>query len=285
MFWKRRQEVLPMNEAVNGLPKGVLRLAGSEPKFSLVRYAPSAETEYFVQHYWIVRWDLRGQEPYHQTVIAHPNVNLVFEENCTRVYGVGKSTTVRVVQDHGWVIGIKFKPGGFYPFLGAPVSTLTDRSVALEEVFGIESRGLEPFILSAPDDQGMVSRVEAFLMEHLPEKDPNVSLAHEMVMAFRDDRSVIRVEDAVRLTGMNKRAMQRLFDRYVGVSPKSVIKRYRLHEAAMRIDQGEVADWLDLSTELGYYDHSHFIRDFKSVVGMSPEEYRQKREYLAAPSS
>lgn len=273
-----------MNEAVNGLPKGVLHLAGSEQKFSLMRYAPSAETEYFVQHYWIVRWDLRGQEPYHQTVIAHPNVNLVFEENGTRIYGVGKSTSVRVVQDHGWVIGIKFKPGGFYPFLGAPVSSLTDHSAALEEVFGIESRGQERFILSARDDQSMVKRVEAFLAERLPEKDPNVSLVHEMVMAFRDDRSVIRVEDAVRLTGMNKRAMQRLFDRYVGVSPKSVIKRYRLHEAAMRIDQGEVSDWLDLSTELGYYDHSHFIRDFKSVVGMSPEEYRQNKNKKAGLS-
>ncbi|QRG68132.1 helix-turn-helix transcriptional regulator [Brevibacillus choshinensis] len=272
-----------MNPAVNEWPKGVLHLAGSEQKFSLMRYAPSAETEYFVQHYWIVRWDLRGREPYHQTVIAHPNVNVVFEKNCTRIYGVGKSTTVRVVQDHGWVIGIKFKPGGFYPFLGDPVSRLTDSSVPLEEVFGMESRGRERFILSAPDDQSMVSRVEAFLVERLPEKDPNVSLVHEMVLSFRDDRSVVRVEDAVRLTGMNKRAMQRLFDRYVGVSPKSVIKRYRLHEAAMRIDQGEVADWLDLSTELGYYDHSHFIRDFKSIVGMSPEEYRKKVEKVAAP--
>ncbi|MED4782482.1 helix-turn-helix transcriptional regulator [Brevibacillus choshinensis] len=265
-----------MNGAVNGLPKGVLHLAENDQKISLIRYAPSVETQYFVQHYWIVRWDIRGQEPYRQTVIAHPNVNLVVEENCTRIYGVGRSTSVRIVQDHGWVVGIKFKPGGFYPFLGAPVSRLTDSTATIEEVFGIESGPIESFILSAPDDQSMVSRIEAFLTERLPEKDPNVSLVHELVMTFRDDRRVIRVEDAVRLTGMNKRTMQRLFDRYVGVSPKSVIKRYRLHEAAMRIDLGEVADWLDLSTELGYYDHSHFIRDFKSVVGMSPEEYRQK---------
>ena len=68
--------------------------------------------------------------------------------------------------------------------------------------------------------------------------------------------------------------MQRLFVRYVGVSPKSVIQRYRLHEAAQMIDQGAVSDWLDLSIALGYYDHSHFIRDFRAIVGVSPQEYR-----------
>lgn len=266
-----------VNAMLDGVPKGVLHPASGEQKFSLQRYAPSSEAGSFVQHYWIVRWDLRGQEPYRQTVIAHPNVNLVFEKNGTRIYGVGRSTTVRIVQDHGWVIGIKFKPGGFYPLFGAPVSRLTGRSIPLEDVFGVDSAPLEEKILQAPDDQEMVSQVETFLTPHLPSPDPNAVLAHELVTAIRDDRNVIKVEDAVSLSGMNKRTLQRLFDRYVGISPKSVIQRYRLQEAAVRIDRGDVTDWLELSSELGYYDHSHFIRDFRSVVGMSPEEYRQKK--------
>ncbi|MED4899586.1 helix-turn-helix domain-containing protein, partial [Brevibacillus porteri] len=97
----------------------------------------------------------------------------------------------------------------------------------------------------------------------------------EIVRMIQADRSVLKVEDAVQLTGMNMRTMQRLFDRYVGVSPKSVIQRYRLHEAAEQIDQGTVQDWLDLSTSLGYYDHSHFIRDFRAIVGVAPNEYRR----------
>lgn len=266
-----------MRTTTDKLPKGLLHPKSGERKFSLSRYQPSPDTGYFVQHYWIVRWDLRGQEPYPQTVIAHPNINLVFEANCTRVYGVAKSTSVHLLQDHGWVVGIKFRPGGFYPFLQMPVSVLTGSSVGFEEVFGIDSGPLEKEILAQPNDAEMVKRVEAFLAERLPERDPNIELVSRIVSSIRDDRTVIKVEDAVRLTGINKRTMQRLFDRYVGVSPKSVIQRYRLHEAAERIDQGAVRDWLDLSIELGYYDHSHFIRDFRSIVGLSPEEYQRSR--------
>jgi len=266
-----------MTKTADKLPKGVLHPLTGERKFSLARYQPSGDTGYFVQHYWIVRWDLRGQEPYPQTLIAYPNVNMIVERNNTRIYGVARKTSAHLLKDQGWVVGVKFKPGGFYPFLQKPVSTITGGSLGFEELFGVRSGPFEDEVLQQPDDERMVKRVETFLDERLPERDSNVELVSGMVKAIQDDRTVVKVEDAVSLTGMNKRTMQRLFDRYVGVSPKSVIQRWRLHDAAERIDRGEVRDWLDLSVELGYYDHSHFIRDFRSIVGLSPEEYRQKR--------
>lgn len=264
-----------MDKIIDKFPKGVLHALIAEKMFSLNRLQPSAEIGYFVQHYWIVRWDLRGQAPYSQVVIAHPNVNLVFEKGASGVFGVAKTTSSHLLKEQGWVFGIKFKPGGFYPFLQAPVSTLTGGVISLEEVFGVETAPMEAEILSLTDDAAMVGRAEAFLTAHLPERDPNTALISEIVQMIQQDRTILKVEDVVRLSGMNKRTMQRLFDRYVGVSPKSVIQRYRLHEAAEHMDQGTAGDWLDLSIALGYYDHSHFIRDFRSIVGVSPEQYRQ----------
>lgn len=264
-----------MDKIIDKFPRGVLHALIAEKMFSLNRLQPSAEIGYFVQHYWIVRWDLRGQAPYSQVVIAHPNVNLVFEKGASGVFGVAKTTSSHLLKEQGWVFGIKFKPGGFYPFLQAPVSTLTGGVISLEEVFGVKTAPMEAEILSLTDDAAMVGRAEAFLTAHLPERDPNTALISEIVQMIQQDRTILKVEDVVRLSGMNKRTMQRLFDRYVGVSPKSVIQRYRLHEAAEHMDQGTAGDWLDLSIALGYYDHSHFIRDFRSIVGVSPEQYRQ----------
>ena len=63
------------------------------------------------------------------------------------------------------------------------------------------------------------------------------------------------------------------FQRYVGVSPKWVIQRYRLHEAVVEIERGHPVDWKRLSLDLGYFDQAHFIKYFKTLVGRSPNEY------------
>jgi AraC-like DNA-binding protein len=75
---------------------------------------------------------------------------------------------------------------------------------------------------------------------------------------------------------MGKRTLQRLFSQYVGVSPKWVIKRYRLHEAADQLGAGEVVDWAKLAVDLGYFDQAHFIKDFKTIVGQTPAEYAKR---------
>lgn len=67
--------------------------------------------------------------------------------------------------------------------------------------------------------------------------------------------------------------LQRLFNEYVGVSPKWVINRYRLHEAVAILAQDQSIDWAQLAADLGYFDQAHFIRDFKSVTGRTPTEY------------
>ena len=60
--------------------------------------------------------------------------------------------------------------------------------------------------------------------------------------------------------------------RYVGVSPKWVIKRNRLQDAAEQLAGGAVS-CAQMALELGYFDQAHFIKDFKSIVGKSPAEY------------
>jgi AraC-like DNA-binding protein len=72
---------------------------------------------------------------------------------------------------------------------------------------------------------------------------------------------------------VSERTLQRLFRDYIGLSPKWVLKRYRVHEAAERIASGEAPDAAWLAAVLGYSDQSHFIRDFSAQVGCSPGTY------------
>jgi len=97
-----------------------------------------------------------------------------------------------------------------------------------------------------------------------------------MVYAIAGDRDVTKVEDLVERYGLNVRALQRLFAKYVGVSPKWVIQRYRLHEAAEQLASNSALSQIDLALSLGYSDQAHFNRDFKAVVGTSPAAYARR---------
>nr|BFE68666.1 hypothetical protein GCM10020092_019670 [Actinoplanes digitatis] len=70
--------------------------------------------------------------------------------------------------------------------------------------------------------------------------------------------------------------MQRLFADYVGLGPKWVIRRYRLHEVGERLAAGADIDWARLVGELGYADQAHFTRDFTAMFGEPPTVYAQR---------
>jgi transcriptional regulator GlxA family with amidase domain len=87
------------------------------------------------------------------------------------------------------------------------------------------------------------------------------------------DASLRRVDELALASGMTVRALQRLFAEYVGVSPKWVMRRARLHDAAARADSGEPVDWAGLAAALGYADQAHLTRDFTATIGVPPTRY------------
>ncbi|HXF60204.1 MAG TPA: helix-turn-helix domain-containing protein [Caldilineaceae bacterium] len=258
------------------LPKGLLNPAAGTSKFRLTRHAPSPDLAFFVARYWIVEWDLRDQEPYHQTNIPHPCINLVIEHGQSSVYGVNTGLSSRTLQGRGRVFGVKFRPGAFYPFAKTPVCRLNDRTFPLEAFFNVESRALEQAVLSPDDPARMIQRMEEFLRGHLPARDEAVAEINRMVDAIMGNREITKVDDVAQQFAVSKRTLQRLFSRYVGVSPKWVIKRYRLHEAADRLAAGATVEWAKLAVSLGYFDQAHFIKDFKAMVGTTPADYARR---------
>nr|QKW93808.1 DNA-binding transcriptional activator FeaR [Vitiosangium cumulatum] len=253
--------------------RGILNPHEGRKHFHLARHAPAGDLSFFVERHWIIRWDLRGQEPFEQEVLPHPCVNLVVEAGRSAVHGVDTRRFVARLEGKGQVVGTKFRPGAFFPFVRVPMSGLTDRSLPLEELFGPAGAALEPAVLASDDEREQLSLVEAFLRQRLPERDDTVATVVHIIQRALECREVTRVEELSIRVGHSVRTLQRLFRQYVGVSPKWVIRRFRLHEAAERVVSGGQVDWAALAQELGYFDQAHFIRDFKSQVGRSPTEY------------
>lgn len=256
-----------------GEPRGVLHPRLQEGDFKHARRAPSPTLGGLIEHYWYVSWDLRGHPPQQQETLPHPNVHFVIEPGCTRIYGVHSGRFARRLEGQGQVFGIKFKAGGFFPFYGAPVSELLNRSLDPSRVFGHEAARFESDIFASTDLDAMATLAERLLLAHLPAADANVARICELVASIASDRGLTSVDMLVQQSGLTKRTLQRLFNQYVGVGPKWVINRYRLHEAIAQLQAGKPLVWTELALTLGYFDQAHFIRDFRALVGRSPAEY------------
>jgi len=252
--------------------RGILDPAAARRHFRLTRYAPCAALAHLVERYWVVAWDLRGRPPFTQSVVSHPSVNLVVEPSQALVFGVNTGRFDRELRGRGGAVAVKFRPAGFHPFMPVPAATLTNRAIPLAQAFGASD--LHERVLAAGErDAPRIALLEAFLLERLPPRDPQVERVHEIVRLILAEGDLTRVEQLVARLGTTPRTLQRLFREYVGVSPKWVLRRVRLHEAAERMGADPDVDWPLLALELGYFDQAHFIRDFKSVVGRSPADY------------
>jgi AraC-like DNA-binding protein len=220
-----------------------------------------------------------------QETLPYPSVHLVCERGKTQIVGVDTGKFSRLLEGEGRVVAAKFTPGGFYPFVNVPVCAFTNRTASLEEIFGVDSAALEALeetIFSCPDEAAMVACLESFLGERLPAHDAKLDTIQQIIASIIAHPEITSVTDLAVRFDMNKRSLQRLFRQYVGVGPKWVIKRYRLHEVAERLAAGERMDWQRIVWELGYTDQAHFIHDFQSIVGQTPTQYAQQAQGAAA---
>jgi AraC-like DNA-binding protein len=252
--------------------RGILNPREGQGHFTLERRAPSAELAELVDRYWCVRWDLRGRPAYEQETLPWPCVNLVVGTHRAGVHGVCTRRFVAHLEGAGWVVGAKFRAGCFRPFVGFSMAQLADRAVPVAEIFGAEGEALERAV-HAVDDAERVTLVEAFLRARKPPRDDDAMRAADIVEAALAEPAIRRVDDLAARTGTTPRMLQRLFREYVGATPKWVIRRFRVHEAAERLAAGAAVDASLLAQECGYFDQAHFIRDFKAQIGKTPGQY------------
>jgi AraC-like DNA-binding protein len=133
----------------------------------------------------------------------------------------------------------------------------------------------------------MRAAVSAFLRARAPsraDRDEAVAV-NRLIVAAQEDRSIARADHLARLAGMSVRSLHRLLERHVGVGPKWIVRRARVQEAAERVALGTSVDWAALAQDLGYHDQSHFIRDFRAQVGVTPAAYARRCREAATRTS
>ena len=267
---------------------GVLRPGELARHVDLVREPVGVEAARWVENRWSLRWSLPDGRWYDSEVLPHPTCSLTVELGShprsamppgESVVVTGVCTRRFDVEVRGWgrVVGLRFRPGGLSALTGHPASAWTDRSVAASEVL---PRALVAGLAApelAHDGAAWSQAAEAGLAALADDRpDPRYDLLLDVVADMLADHSLLTVADVADRHAVTVRTLQRLFTHYVGVGPKWVLARYRLHDAVADLDAGRPGTLTDLAVRYGWYDQAHFTRDFTALVGVTPGQYRDR---------
>lgn len=241
----------------------------------------------WVEYHWTLRWDLPPSTTFPSAVVPHPSSNVTVERgNARRPEAAGEEvlvtgvTTRRFdvdVHGHGWVHGVKLRPGALTALTGHDAKALVDRTVTAKDVLPIVVHDeLDNLAAGMPPAEATAAACAALDLLLPAAPDSSYDLLLSVIADMLADRSLLRVDEVVERHGIGRRALERLFARYLGVGPKWVLTRYRMHDVVTVLDEGYAGSLADLAATYGWFDQAHFGRDFAALVGCPPSTYRRR---------
>lgn len=263
--------------------RGVLVEQETIKHLKIRQFAPTDPDQLpWLAHVWSVAWDMPVGLEHKQRTVPFPVFNLVADKTQgAALYGCTSGCFEYPLTQQGHVIGIRFKPALQSVFCRNAASDLTDTSVEARSVFcSSVVNHLEQLALGGAGMQD----IEMLLAEMQDSAGSITNDAHrvsQMVSYIETQPNVYRVADLVQVFGLSERSIQRHFQAHLGMSPKSVIERFRIQNAInLAINDDNFAS---LALRLGYFDQAHFINAFRHIVGHSPAEFARLRRLATSP--
>jgi AraC-like DNA-binding protein len=250
-------------------------------------HAPPADLRHCVECFWTRLSDAAARPAAREhRVLPDGATDILFEFDDGGGPGargsgsmVGTMTRPLVVSDAGasLYVGVRFRPGYARMALGVPAVEVTDASVPLDGVARGGGEEVERVALQ-PTPGLKLEALVALVRQRVSRSGPPPRGVRAALRRIALAGGNLRVEALAQEIGVSRQHLARQFAEHAGVSPKVMARVVRVREALARAAavRGSV-DWGRMCYELGYYDQSHFIGEFRAIVGMNPGEWRLTR--------
>lgn len=225
-------------------------------------------------------------DPFTEQVLAIPDgcVDILFDcdehRPTAKVCGTTLEATNAQFIHHHRYFGVRFAPGVIPDFLNASANELIEHQLNLLDVVPKIASVFEKIVESTVfSDQ--VALFEKFFSDQST-RQPSVLTLQAMGEIF-EKKGNIQIQDFEALTGYTTRTLQRQFLADMGMSPKAFSRIIRCQSAVYDINHSKGVTFSDLACDLGFSDQSHFLREFKKLVSVTPLDYlnRVKHETYA----
>lgn len=168
---------------------------------------------------------------------------------------------------------IRFRVGGAHAFFYKLTPELTDYALNIKDLWNNEFSEYEETLFNAAKD--LNCRECLHILEKLLLKKLNPSLRiHPIITTFtrtlHSNQEIRTIAQMANHLGITERYLRKIVKDQVGVSPKSILKIERLTHSLKLWNQSAQPSWAAIAAEAGYFDQSHLIDDYQSLIGRSP---------------
>jgi AraC-like DNA-binding protein len=172
------------------------------------------------------------------------------------------------------IVGVRFRTGGVSPFVRQQMNRYTNRTPGITEVFGDDAEPLEASLSTRRSDIDAQKEVlDAFFLARM-EIDESYASFTAAKAQIEQEGGLEQVETTSRDAGISPRNLGRLFARYLGFSPKYFARIVRFQKALRILMKDAETSLGSVAAECGYFDQSHFVKDFRRFTGGVPRGYK-----------
>ncbi|GAA0325500.1 helix-turn-helix domain-containing protein [Bacillus carboniphilus] len=256
-------------------------------KFEIVQ--PTKLLRPWIECYWNVQLDT-GAKPKNEVILPNGKIEMIFalEGN----YQVVNRRTHKM--KHAWLsgihhepleihyngksnlIGIRFYPHGIFPFLHVPIQETVNQVENLYAVWDVFYEEIFETLCMLKGQKNTYIALDQLLLRKITER----KTSHHQVLAniveqirMNPQQSIPKLAASI---GFTQRHLNRLFKDHTGITPKLLSQIFRFEKAFSYLHSQSEEEVADIISTLGYYDQSHFNKEFKRFSGMTPLEYKQR---------
>ncbi|MBN8851290.1 MAG: hypothetical protein BGO55_09685 [Sphingobacteriales bacterium 50-39] len=252
------------------------------------QYQPGTHLSAFIECYWVYYSPVPRFEE--EKLIPGGRVEMIFHfdspvhwlispgavrgELLSSVHFMGQRDRLFLSRPTGCVhlLGVRFKPGGLTAFTSMPVSSILNRMVTAADILGPSIHEWEDRLYAQNCDMDKVRLLDQLfsgLLRGSFGMQPALGLALSIIRRHPGEASIL---DICAQTGWYYKKLERAFKASVGYTPRQYCKILRFNQAFRKMNMR--LSYTEISHSSGYYDQSHFIKDFYRYAGIAPGDFR-----------
>ena len=179
------------------------------------------------------------------------------------------------------MFGIKFYPWASSVLYSMPAYELSNQRIAIEDIAGKWIKDYYSILnteLNQNKHQKIIPMLEKSIVKWIGDGDVNGLLKYSIQSVIRS-KGEITIDELSNELKYSRRQIQRVFQNQKGMSFQYYCRLVRVQNILKLYNLSSAKKFTSLAHQCGYYDQSHLIRDFTSLLGLPLKKYF-KEEHL-----